>query len=313
MAPARTWRAIHVHLSDIGLTERFLCERIVPAVARAQASGAVEAAFFIRYWERGPHLRLRVRGASADTCDGLAAGFRAAIGPYVNPAPPAAADYLPALGAAPGSAPGAWIAEGEVLAADYEPETARYGGAEALAVNEDLFCLSTQLAAHVVAATPGKITARVAHALDLMLAAADSVTATVSQTGEFFRRYVQFWGPSEAEGPLDPAAARRLVDLRCSQRAASRAKVADGPPRDAPGHWLAGLREADREFLRLGEAGRLLWPESDEVASTPESVLGARRLMVISQMHMLNNRLGLTPRQEVQLCGLLAEAMCEAA
>lgn len=312
-APARNWRAIHVHLSDIGLTEQFLCEQIVPAVTQRLASGTVAAAFFIRYWERGPHLRLRLRDAAADVVQDLVSAFTAAIGAYVNPHPPQASDFLPALVAEPGETAGAWIAEGAVLAEDYHPETARYGGPAALAVNEDLFCRSTQLAAHVIAATPGKVTARVAHALDLMLAAADAVTDTAAQRAEFFRRYVGFWAASDGEAPLDPSGARRLVEMRCDHREAGRSRPADGPARDPAGLWLAALRDADAAFQRLGESGRLLWPESDVIAATPEQILGARRLMMISQMHMLNNRLGLTPRQEVQLSTLLAQAMCEAA
>src|SRR5882757_1457310 len=60
------WHALHDY------NDRFLLEAVAPAARAAVANGAASGWFFIRYWEGGPHLRLRLADAPPETVDSVA-------------------------------------------------------------------------------------------------------------------------------------------------------------------------------------------------------------------------------------------------
>ena len=45
--------------------ETFLTEAVAPYVETVLKTGIAESYFFIRYWERGPHIRLRFKGEAS--------------------------------------------------------------------------------------------------------------------------------------------------------------------------------------------------------------------------------------------------------
>lgn len=62
MTPRMDWWAFHVFLFDPAQGEACLLEDIMPALRDLLAQGRVSSWFFIRYWEGGPHLRVRLAG-----------------------------------------------------------------------------------------------------------------------------------------------------------------------------------------------------------------------------------------------------------
>ncbi|MEL7020260.1 MAG: lantibiotic dehydratase C-terminal domain-containing protein [Bacteroidota bacterium] len=63
-----TWIAVHLHYSEPW--EKFLVEALKPYVTTVTQTGIVEQYNFLRYWDRGPHIRLRFKG-SADVLQQL--------------------------------------------------------------------------------------------------------------------------------------------------------------------------------------------------------------------------------------------------
>ena len=61
----RDWISAHVFYSD-GL-DRLLTEAVRPLVGELIAARLVRAYFYLRYWDGGPHLRLRVLPARLQT------------------------------------------------------------------------------------------------------------------------------------------------------------------------------------------------------------------------------------------------------
>ncbi|MFK7932215.1 MAG: lantibiotic dehydratase C-terminal domain-containing protein [Saprospiraceae bacterium] len=57
---ATTWVAVHLHYSEPW--EQFLAQAIKPYISTVVATGIVEHYNFLRYWDRGPHIRLRFKG-----------------------------------------------------------------------------------------------------------------------------------------------------------------------------------------------------------------------------------------------------------
>lgn len=153
-AAATRWHAWHLHLPTTARPahDRVLTDVIGPTV-RELPPGTPW--FFIRYWQSGPHLRLRVGDLTPDTYAATEAALRTrhaaacVLAPGVEPL--AVEDYLDGaarLAAAGETGPNtgvrALLAPG-VHRAAYEPESERYGGAAHMPAAEELFRLSSEL------------------------------------------------------------------------------------------------------------------------------------------------------------------------
>ena len=155
------WHSWHLHLdsADPAVAERALLEVVRPVLSVARPW------FFIRYWQGGPHLRLRV----ADLDDGPAAEFGATLaGPLarVNAGIQAAHRIDPAgyraeaarlASAGEGGRPLGVeeLRPGGVYQESYQPEFGRYGGVELMPLSERLFHVSSVVALRVCVARGG--------------------------------------------------------------------------------------------------------------------------------------------------------------
>ncbi len=61
-SPERDWVSVHVHYQT-GL-DRLLTEAVDPLIRRLGEEGLHNGWFFLRYWDGGTHLRLRIRPSS---------------------------------------------------------------------------------------------------------------------------------------------------------------------------------------------------------------------------------------------------------
>lgn len=282
------WSAWHLHLASNAqsLLDRVVNEVIAPTVR--SLNGAPW--FFIRYWQGGPHLRLRVGDLSPaefDRVEGLlreqleSAG-RPAVGENLVSAEAYQAEArllarneygsdadVPAL-----TAPG-------MHRAVYEPETARYGGLALMPRTERLFQLSSEL---VLALLPHVSTpqARSALALRATVSAAAALGDEREQAA-FYAHSLTAWrawaaGLGCTEEQLDrmchiPEGAAKPVD----------------PTRHGPfDAWHAALSEL-----------------VEEVGTTTTTVPGQ---ILVSHVHMLHNRLGRTLFDELRTYAWLADA-----
>lgn len=170
----RAWVSAHVFYSDP--LEPLLCEAVRPLVAELDESGMVDGWFFLRYWEGGPHVRLRLLPA------GAAGPVRDAItvhcGRYLRDHP--ATTHVPADGYAASAAamaryehraepPGPLRDNNSVHFVEYRPEHDRYGTGAHLAAVERHFVESSTIALALLPAGPE---ARRAAAFCAMLVAA---------------------------------------------------------------------------------------------------------------------------------------------
>ena len=55
-----SWLSVHLFYNEPW--EEFLQKAVEPYVNTAIQTGIATQYFFIRYWERGPHIRLRLKG-----------------------------------------------------------------------------------------------------------------------------------------------------------------------------------------------------------------------------------------------------------
>ncbi|MBZ6205522.1 thiopeptide-type bacteriocin biosynthesis protein [Streptomyces olivaceus] len=283
-----TWSAWHLHVASNAPS---LLDRVVNRVV-APVTRTLDGApwFFIRYWEGGPHLRLRVGDlghAEHARVEALLRDLLAAEGrpagdeqPFGEEAYRAAAGQL-ARAEYGGDHPVAELRPPGVHRALYEPETARYGGAALMPRTERLFQRSSEL---VLALLPHVSTPQTRSALALR--ATVSAAAALGDDAEqalYYTHSLAAWrawaaGLGSTPGELDrlchiPEGSARPVD----------------PDRHGPFEpWHAALTELVRE-----------------VRATTDSVPGQ---IVVSHVHMFHNRLGRTLFDELRTYAWLERA-----
>lgn len=295
-----SWLSWHLHLrsADRSVGDRVITDVVGPAVDPLPDGSW----FFIRYWQGGPHIRLRVRRlAGADAArlhrsleDRLGTAGRLAPGEVpldhvelgVRAARLAAAGEggVPLVAEAPrepGTHPAAYHAE-------YE----RYGGPRLLPVSEALFATSSALCLAFLRRHP-PAAARTALALRATAAAAVALEDPAQEDPDLAGHGLASWRDWALRFGHPPGELDRLVadwadaaaKLARTGRDPLRDLRADLPPDDPMAPWQQGLRQAVRT-----------WRET--------SPLPAARL-VLSHVHMLHNRLGLSVTEEMRSYALL--------
>jgi thiopeptide-type bacteriocin biosynthesis protein len=255
--------------------------------------------FFIRYTEGGVHLRLRVLAVNdndwyllsrhmEEACKKLAGGSSPDHWAKTITVPTQAGEiYLP----------------GCSVSITYVPETIRYGGQEALAVNEDLFRTSSNIACEIVRRIPQNSDGRIGVAMRLMVDTLAGLSGLEADPHRFFGDYAASWS---GERSSDFENSRRSIrDILGSYR--SRASCPDEDlPNTISGKWIAALRKARRRFEEIAECGAMISPVNGKTIETEEDFRLSIASITHSQIHMLNNRLGLWPDLEISMAKALA-------
>ncbi|MFE9749509.1 thiopeptide-type bacteriocin biosynthesis protein [Saccharothrix saharensis] len=253
-----TWTSVHVRLSwSVADVDAFITDVLAPELDGHRAAGRLSDWFFVRYWDTGPHLRVRARDATVD----LIGRLRALVARADHPVHDEPAGRLP---------------HGDVRETPYEPEVARYGGPDALPAAEEVFCRSTEVAVAVLRSAGSRFTA----AVELVMATAVALKLDRVEAASWLRALATGW--RQAHEPVAPpgvgshTAARAVHDARAAHLAARWDRLEAGAT-GAVAYWMDRVRAADLP--------RHAWA---------------------SQLHMLCNRLGLSPEEERTACRLVA-------
>jgi thiopeptide-type bacteriocin biosynthesis protein len=313
MTGQKEWWAVHIFLFDPQASESCLVDDVMPAVRDLVAQGKASDWFFIRYWEGGPHLRLRL----ANIIHGDRKRFLEALQLKVEARMSENAmtrDEYYAQHSFDGESVDVdalpWYGDGQIVEIAYEPETVRYGGPQALLLSEGLFSVSSELAVQIVGATRSHFEKRLAAAFVLMLAAASIAGRDAVGILTFCHNYGTMWAryseqtkavadsPPPKPSPGHVAAVASLVAGRGLSSAFAQ-------------HWYESLLRLRDGLEQLGREGALVSPIDGTVADTPERIEYAIVAILWSQVHMLNNRLAVMPTQEVLVARAVAAAARE--
>lgn len=284
------WRSLHVHYHDQGpATDRLITEAIAPAVAAGVPS---KEWFFVRYWDGGPHVRVRLRAgrrATAEVVSAISAWL--AVQPGRDRPLTSEAFYTGGL-----RATADWRPDRDVVPAVYEPETARYGGPAGLELSEAMFVRSSEIAVAALRAAPSRA-GRLTLALDLLHAFTAGLGMDEVAAAAWLRNHAVGMAHVSETGPPDLAAmvpaAEHDLDRDGPAYARRRAAVLDAVARGSSGslhaHWSAAAARALAAYR-----------QADGLAGEPLTIM-------TSQLHMFHNRLGLSIAEECYLA-LLASA-----
>lgn len=308
-----TWLSLHVFYG--GDQDSVIVNSISPTLRRFRADGRIARYFFIRYWNGGPHLRVRMQ--CLRPADQVEREFREAVQPFLDRAPADAIDD------------GSYAAECERiysmertladLPADLEPleliqpsrsiqarpyrfDGERYGGAWAEESTHDHAWASTEIACCVLDLTQDNPESRrvfALHAAAVVPRVLDTDDATAL---EYFTR----WSEVDA-GLSDTRDERRWEERGFLPYGMQRAAVDDvrglieGREPSAPEFWLL-----------------LLAAWRKELAHRRECLSQARRVhgldvqpdySILYAMHLFLNRLGMGLRIECYLYYLIARTL----
>ncbi len=313
------WRAWHVFLFDNSEQDLFLRQAVAPLVRDfAVSAGPNDPGwFFIRYWENGPHLRLRFRGLSDEQFGALGekllAGAQEVLKTKELPKQEGDGfDFPDSWHADPGNLP--VFAAGTVAEIGYELENRRYGGPHCRPGCEAMFGRSSQLAIEALETMNGDFAPlRGMGLLFHALSAAAACEGDSERMAEFARTTQRHWGNylgkmiDEANAHLRPAegavdVARKVVSV------AQRAWEGQTPGNPLAARWWRMLIEERTRIAQLAEAGALRSPVTGARPTTPRQTDAAIANILSSHIHMMMNRLGIAPILEYQFAGMLAEA-----
>jgi hypothetical protein len=331
------WQAYHVFYA--ASTRPFLLQCARPLVAGLIRDGLLDGHFFINYWLEGPHIRLRLRPSSPGTAAEVTERATAAIDGFLRRRPALyevkdgfLADLYNTLFELeyPGGERdrftddagrmrlrpnNSWSPE------PYEPEYGKYGGPAGVELAEWHFQHSSDLVIDAAAGMNLHLrTVLLGVSAQLMMTMSGCLLPRESVLLDFLDRYHEFWnsafsgtdftasdGYDRAYGTMDAALPRRFQEIREA--------VAGPAPERLPGFlrgWAEHCLELRSRAAALATGGDLVfrsWDGTRDLHVTdPEQALP---MLASPFMHMTNNRLSVSVRDEAYLSYVLGRALRE--
>ncbi|TCP59067.1 thiopeptide-type bacteriocin biosynthesis protein [Tumebacillus sp. BK434] len=315
----RNWMALHLFYHHFEKQDDLLLDCLMPAVRKLQAEGHCKQWFFLRYWDGGPHIRIRF----LEPADQVEPYIREQAEAYMRAHPPEQEMSREAYYAQHkfdgeevdrGALP--WYGNGSIVKLPYEPEVKRYGGAAALPVSEDLFTHSSDIVEQALCATRGEYQKRMSIAMDLMLLTALCLGVRLEDVGMFFWRYMYSWQtfvdqPDEQRAKIRATFERQRESL--VPRFQTLAAFVDSEQEFLfYRQWVNHLKAAFARYEALACQGELACPYDDEPVDSERRRRYAIASIAVSQIHMTNNRLGVLMSYEHYLSCMLHLAASEA-
>ncbi|WP_051467825.1 lantibiotic dehydratase C-terminal domain-containing protein [Actinomadura oligospora] len=299
--PSSRWISAHLFCwTDL---DTVLTDAVAPLLGELHDQGTVRRAFYLRYWEGGPHLRLRLQPAAPEHELALRArllGLRPALDAG-RPDAPRVREYAAAaarLAAAEHRADDYdrdLRTRGQVEFVPYRPEHDWYGHGPALAAIEKHFCRCSHLMlGAVAAATPAAARAGLAFALHVA-AACTAVPEPDNLDG--------YASAADSDYRARPALRRQAE--RCWQ-------LTHAPTGPAPGGgvlatWTASLRALHATLINPA----LYRPSLPEYARQHPAATGPLPIVYTRLAHLAANRLGISPGQEHRIAALARAALAD--
>jgi thiopeptide-type bacteriocin biosynthesis protein len=322
--------SVHIYYNTQDL-RTVLLGCVDPLVQQLRDQDRIARHFFIRYWEGGSHVRLRLLPKTGVSHAEIREPVDLAIRQYLEDSPsffdadPATLrplmrslfeyeyghEELIRIYGENGDIP---IAENNSVAyLPYRPEYGRYGGVRGVELSEQHFHISSEIALEALRDGNSHVrTSTLGLALQLMLHFAFAFFNHRDKVAGFFEQYAARWQAlSIPENMMDNFS--RLYDHQAKSILAHFSKVdrlhqrLEATETGVLSKWLHHAYQLRDGIVALHEAGEL------ELHPPAASVDEAIRRLLNSYVHMMNNRLGMLILEEVYLSHLIVRALREGA
>ncbi len=340
LAPARSgadWIAVHVFYASN--PNPMLTDCVAPLVARLRGQGLIRRYFFIKYWQEGPHVRLRLLPTTPADAPAVREQLEAALEEFLRVRPSLFEVDPELLGSfhkdmyvfeygeeaweRDYGATGMPIRPNNSFAyLPYEPEYDRYGGEVGVAVAEWHFEHSSDMVLRLLASANVHVrTVMFGLSAQLALVLGYTFRPDPGALPLFLDYYGQFWenaqggvsggrvedydrNYAEMAAPLR----RRVAGIRHAVLTGEGAGLASFA-RD----WAEHCRQLRGLLVDLSLSGRLILasrddPDRREPMTDPDVMLG---ILLSGYIHMTNNRLGVGVSDEAYLAHVLRRAVLE--
>jgi thiopeptide-type bacteriocin biosynthesis protein len=278
------WASFHLFRADP--LDQFLTTAITPFVAKIATEGLVSGFFFVRYWEGGAHIRLRLRTKSMRP---LVQCTRSYFEQYFK-AHPSVRRFEPLSSG--------MFANDSVQEIEYQPEVSRYGGPKCIAISERQFEASSRAILSVIAERQWSYESAIGTAIQLHIIFASAMGFDVHEAAKFFAEASnQFLVTNDCL----PAGltVKRAVELFAESFAAQRDRLV-GLQREVWSAMETG-QQFEQEWANrwaLGNIDTAKRLRRARALKARERWTKAEQDIMKSYVHMTNNRLGVLNRDE---------------
>ena len=307
------WLSAHVFYN--GDQDRLMEATLWPLAKALKHSDAVTQFFFVRYWERGPHVRLRFKVPNSTEIPTIQQKIAAATRthflrwPSDGPLDAAAYDALQKeqhsleYGTQRTSAPGVVIGSC-VEYIPYRPELQRYGGAVGMAISEKQFDASSTASCEMLMQLTEQREQKTTAGLKMMLEAVVAFGMHEKEALSFFASYLHYWKRHV------PGIWRENLQIFCqtyrTQRESINAFVTSlfrgDCPTPTPG-WGTAMAQIFANIC--AQSDRI----SHGLAGSKQPRID--RLLLAAYLHMNNNRLGLLAWNEAYFAFLIVSSLMD--
>lgn len=339
MSESGPWQALHVFYASS--TRPLLTECVRPLLDELTADGLLSGHFFINYWLEGPHLRLRLRPSSPEAVEPVRERAVAAVELFLKKRPALyeikdgffgelystlfELEYTEEERANLTGPDGAMELRpnNSYSFEPYEPEYGKYGGPAGIELAEWHFRHSSDLAIELVQTMNVHLrTVLLGLCAQLMMVMAGNFIPDDEALVRFLERYHAFWDGAfhttnlTARNGYERAYDQTAEALGPRFRSIRRA-VSEGTTERLPGflgQWAAHCAELRARAQALAERRELVfrsWSGNEEFV--PDTTEHALAMLLSPYLHMTNNRLSVTVRDEAFLSYVLARALREPA
>ncbi len=319
------WIASYIYYAEPW--DRLLVEAVKPFAEEMIETGLAKKYFFIRYWEHGPHIRLRFFGDEKVLNSELKPKLENWFGAWMKANPsthtlPAGYEDIPEKNN--------WYPNNSIQWIEYEPETERYGGPVALPIGEDQFQSCSTAVLEVMDQSAGwTYDHALGTAIQMHLAFSNAVGMDKLEASAFHGWIFQSWLPmaipSTTEEAQRPDAVRGVLTAFETQFQEQKDALLpfieafwqaldDKEEFDETwvNNWVKEQQEIKAQLEKLDADGKVIYPEERTPAhanlNQPWEKLKYWSLYA-SYVHMINNRLGVQNRDEGYLGFLLSKGM----
>ncbi len=322
------WSSFHVHYNSD--PHWLLKEAVTPMVQTLRTRRLIDRYFFIRYWEQGPHIRLRFLATNERSHSELTELVKDAINDFlhVRPSvfrfptrymPPSfsrmfVAEYgeqqLTEKYGESGQIP--YAANNHIVSAPYIPEDERYGGKSGVTIAETHFEMSSDYVLRALAGSNGHdFRVILGNGYRLMLYCCMILMEDRHSQLRCLENYQNHWSGLVASFPESVIAQletkylnnKHAIDRNTEECISSLEGHAEGSATDR--FWIEHLRSIR---CKLGEAFAAKELQLPPQIRTEKEALD---YLIPSYMHMTNNRFGISIFDEMYLAYIMRRSMEE--
>ncbi len=321
-----TWLAAYLYCAPPW--EDFLRDAVQPFAERMLDQRLADQFFFIRYWERGPHIRLRFRGDRATLEQALKPALDAFFSDYWKNHPtireePEWPHPVPEVEP--------WFPNDTVQYIPYEPEVARYGGPAGIGIAEEQFEVSSRAVLAILAESEAWSYDRaLGAAIQLHLGFAHALGMDLPETVAFYSLFADSWFISVYEHdpdlPAETLEQRQEVARQAFAESYAQQKAVLVPYHETLWNaleeevlfeqewvntWVHAMKRIGAALEQAQQQGALAAPPGFQ--PQPHGPVPEARQQLwsiwISYVHMTNNRLGILNRDEAYLSYLMQQSL----